>query len=160
MMMTTTIMIMMTTMMMVKMMIMMMVMMMMMKKIESHPLLANQELIDFCRSQGIPVTAYSPLGKGGITYAGRKLDNLLEDHRIVHIAAKHEKTPAQVVLRWALQRGIAIVPKSCTPSRIKENFQIFDFTLPDEDMAAISAMNKNQRLVTLDKYRGFPEYPF
>ncbi|XP_070211386.1 aldo-keto reductase family 1 member B1-like isoform X2 [Littorina saxatilis] len=119
-------------------------------QLESHPLFHNQELVDFCRSHGMTVTAFSPLAKGGATYAGKQMENILEDSRVTEIAAKHKRTPAQVVLRMSLQRGICVVPKSCTASRIKENFQIFDFTLSEEEMSSLSSMNKNKRLVTLE----------
>ncbi|XP_076460796.1 aldo-keto reductase family 1 member B1-like [Babylonia areolata] len=129
-------------------------------QLESHPLFNNQELIDFCRAQGLSVTVYSPLAKGDTTYPGKTVANLLDDHRVLDIATRVKRTPAQVVLRWTLQRGLCLVPKSCTPSRIRENFQIFDFTLSEEDMATITAMNENCRLVTINKFKNFPEYPF
>ena len=65
---------------------------------------------------------------------------------IVAIARKHERTPAQVVLRWHIQLGNVVIPKSVTPSRIKENIEVFDFSLDDEDLAAISALNEDRRI--------------
>lgn len=129
-------------------------------QLESHPLFPNRELVDFCKSNGISVTAYSPLAKGGSVYAGQPTENILEERRVTDIATRLQRTPAQVVLRWAIQRGLAIVPKSCTPARIQENFQIFDFALTDEDMASISTMDINRRIVTLETFKEFPEYPF
>ena len=69
----------------------------------------------------------------------------LEDDTIVEIAKRHDKSPAQVILRWHLQNGVAVIPKSVTPSRIKENIQVFDFTLTNEEMAAIDALNRDER---------------
>lgn len=69
----------------------------------------------------------------------------LEDETIVKIANAHGKSPAQVILRWHLQNGVAVIPKSVTPSRIKENIQVFDFTLTKEEMAAIDALNRDER---------------
>lgn len=69
----------------------------------------------------------------------------LEDETIVKIANVHGKSPAQVILRWHLQNGVAVIPKSVTPSRIKENIQVFDFTLTKEEMAAIDALNRDER---------------
>ena len=69
----------------------------------------------------------------------------LEDETIVKIAKAHGKSPAQVILRWHLQNGVAVIPKSVTPSRIKENIQVFDFTLTKEEMAAIDALNRDER---------------
>ncbi|XP_025095006.1 1,5-anhydro-D-fructose reductase-like isoform X1 [Pomacea canaliculata] len=129
-------------------------------QVESHPFFLNKELIDFCQGRGITVTAYSPLGKGGSTYAGKPTENILEHPTITSIAKAQAHSPAQVVLRWALQRGLSIVPKSCTPVRIRENIQLFDFSLTEDEMAAISLLDKHKRLVTLENFKGFPEYPF
>ncbi|OOB77318.1 MAG: glyoxal reductase [Epulopiscium sp. Nele67-Bin002] len=111
-------------------------------QIESHPYHSNQELIDYCQSKGIVVTAYSPLG-------GQPKDGFLEDLKdetIVELANKYGKSAAQIVLRWHLQRGIVIIPKSKSENRIAENFAVFDFELSADDMASISALNKNQRM--------------
>nr|KAG5708375.1 hypothetical protein BaRGS_034406 [Batillaria attramentaria] len=129
-------------------------------QLESHPLLHNQEIIDLCHAHGISVTAFSPLAKGGSTYAGKPVENILVNPVIAEIAKKHNRTPAQVVLRWCLQRGLCIVPKSCTPTRIQENYQIFDFTLSEDDMKGLSSLNKNKRLVTFETAKDLPEYPF
>lgn len=69
----------------------------------------------------------------------------LVDPVITDIATKHGKSPAQVILRWHLQNGVAVIPKSVTPSRIQENIQVFDFTLTKEDMAAIDGLNRDER---------------
>jgi 2,5-diketo-D-gluconate reductase A len=104
-------------------------------QIEVHPYLTQDEVRGFCAEHGIAVEAWSPIGQG--------LE--LEDPTIVSIAQRAGKTPAQVILRWHIQRGDIVFPKSVTPSRVKENFDIFDFELADGDVAEISALNKDQR---------------
>lgn len=108
----------------------------MVNQVELHPYLSQQDLRSFCTENDIAVTAWSPLGKGGV----------LQDNTIVQIANKYQKSTAQVVLRWHYQHGILTIPKSVTPSRIEENMNIFDFELSDEDLALIDNLNKNQRL--------------
>ncbi|MEV7451135.1 aldo/keto reductase, partial [Streptomyces nigra] len=106
-------------------------------QIELHPHLQQHASRDFHAAHGIATEAWSPLGSG---------KGLLEVPAIVAIAQKHGRTPAQVVLRWHLQIGNVVIPKSVTPSRIKENIDVFDFSLDDEDLAAISALNEDRRL--------------
>lgn len=106
-------------------------------QIELHPHLQQQEAREFHAEQGIATEAWSPIGQG---------KGLLEVPAIVAIAQKHGRTPAQVVLRWHLELGNIVIPKSATPSRIKENIEVFDFSLDTEDLAAISALNENRRL--------------
>ncbi|WP_249596917.1 aldo/keto reductase [Peribacillus frigoritolerans] len=104
-------------------------------QIELHPLLTQVELRDYCAKHEIKVESWSPLGRG----------NLLEEPTINHIAKKHGKSPAQVLIRWHLQHDLVVIPKSITPSRIKENAQIFDFSLSLNEMNQIDALNKNER---------------
>ncbi|MET7699279.1 aldo/keto reductase [Streptomyces sp. NPDC005485] len=106
-------------------------------QIELHPHLQQQAAREFHAEQGIATEAWSPLGSG---------KGLLEVPAIVAIAQKHGRTPAQIVLRWHLQLGNVVIPKSVTPSRIKENIEVFDFSLDAEDIAAISALNEGRRL--------------
>ncbi|GAA2728571.1 aldo/keto reductase [Streptomyces nogalater] len=106
-------------------------------QIELHPHLQQRESRALHAELGIATEAWSPLGQG---------KGLLEVPAIVAIARKHNRTPAQVVLRWHLQLGNIVIPKSVTPSRIKENIAVFDFSLDDEDLAAISALNEDRRL--------------
>jgi diketogulonate reductase-like aldo/keto reductase len=106
-------------------------------QIELHPHLQQQAAREYHAEQGIATEAWSPLGSG---------KGLLEVPAIVAIARKHGRTPAQIVLRWHLQLGNVVIPKSVTPSRIKENIEVFDFSLDDEDLAAISALNEDRRL--------------
>ena len=107
----------------------------MVNQIEVHPYLSQEPLRAFCQEHQIAVTAWSPLGRGGV----------LQDETIVKVAEKYGKSAAQVVLRWHLQHDIMVIPKSVTPSRIEENANIFDFVLSSEDMAVIDGLNRNQR---------------
>ncbi|KUF14515.1 oxidoreductase [Streptomyces silvensis] len=106
-------------------------------QIELHPHLQQHASREFHAQQGITTEAWSPLGQG---------KGLLEVPAIVAIAQKHGRTPAQIVLRWHIQLGNVVIPKSVTPSRIKENIDVFGFALDPEDMAAISALNEDRRL--------------
>ncbi|MFB7650717.1 MULTISPECIES: aldo/keto reductase [unclassified Streptomyces] len=106
-------------------------------QIELHPHLQQHASREVHAEQGIATEAWSPLGSG---------KGILEIPAIVAIAQKHNRTPAQVVLRWHLQLGNVVIPKSVTPSRIKENIDVFGFTLDTEDLAAISALNEDRRL--------------
>ncbi|MEU1262446.1 aldo/keto reductase [Streptomyces cellulosae] len=105
-------------------------------QIELHPHLQQTAAREYHAKQGIATEAWSPLGSG---------KGILEIPAIVAIAQKHGRTPAQVVLRWHLQLGNIVIPKSVTPSRIKENIDVFGFTLDAEDLAAISALNEDRR---------------
>ncbi|MEV6593746.1 aldo/keto reductase [Streptomyces acidicola] len=106
-------------------------------QIELHPHLQQQAAREYHAERGIATEAWSPLGQG---------KGLLEVPAIVAIAQKHDRTPAQIVLRWHLQIGNVVIPKSVTPSRIKENIEVFDFSLDAEDMAAIGALNEDRRI--------------
>ncbi|XP_050043910.1 uncharacterized oxidoreductase YtbE-like [Dermacentor andersoni] len=107
-------------------------------QVEFHPHLVQSDLLRYCKEHHIVLQAYSSLGAAG------GVDAILQEPVIVEIAGKHQKKPAQVVLRWALQLGIAIIPKSSKAQRIEENANIFDFTLTDDEVAAISGLNKNK----------------
>ena len=106
-------------------------------QIEIHPYYANIENVEYAKKNGIAIEAYSPLGGNG---AGT-----LENEVIIALADKYGKTPAQVVLRWELQRGIIVLPKSTHQERIISNFDVFDFELSEGDMNAINELNKNEK---------------
>ncbi|WP_445517862.1 aldo/keto reductase [Streptomyces sp. NEAU-174] len=104
-------------------------------QVELHPYLQQGELRAFHAQHNIATEAWSPLAQGA----------LLQDPALTAIARRHGKTPAQVVLRWHLQLGNVVIPKSVTPARIRENIDVFDFTLTPEDIEAIGALDRGQR---------------
>ncbi|MBV9941465.1 MAG: aldo/keto reductase [Solirubrobacterales bacterium] len=104
-------------------------------QIELHPRLQQPELRRYHAEHGIRTEAWSPLGKG----------QLLGDPAIEKIASGHGRTPAQVVLRWHIQLGNIVIPKSVTPSRIEENFQVFDFELSDQEMHQLAELDRGER---------------
>ncbi|HEY8373857.1 MAG TPA: aldo/keto reductase [Pseudonocardiaceae bacterium] len=106
-------------------------------QIELHPGLQQDELRAFHAEHGIATEAWSPLAQGG---------EVLRNPVITEIAARHGRTPAQVVLRWHLQLGNVVIPKSVTPSRIRENIDVFGFELSQDDMTAIAGLNTGQRI--------------
>lgn len=110
----------------------------MFNQIESHPIMNNQKLIDWCHANGIAVGAWSPLGGPNVP--------LLQHPILLQLAEKYHKTPAQIVLRWDIQRGIAVIPKSSHQERIIENGRIFDFNLEFKDMELIQSLNMNYRV--------------
>jgi 2,5-diketo-D-gluconate reductase A len=105
-------------------------------QIEAHPYLTQEELLAFNTEHRIATEAWSPLSRGAV----------LEDPVIVKVAKAHGKSPAQAVLRWHVQRGSIIFPKSVTPARVRENFEIFDFELSADEMTQVSALNRDQRI--------------
>src|SRR4051794_24466791 len=132
-------------------------------QIEVHPYFAQRELQDFGAEHGILTQAWSPIG--GITfYRDGSHGSTLDDPVIGDIARAHDKTPAQVMLRWGLQDGRSVIPKSTKPSRIAENIDVFDFELSADDMAAIDGLDTGHRggpepdAVTLDAFgRDIPD---
>ena len=99
-------------------------------QIEYHPGFLQQECVDYCKEKGIVVEAWSPLGRGSVLF----------DELLMGLAEKYGSTVAQLVVRWVMQKGIVPLVKSITPSRIEENYQVFDFQIMDEDMALIDGI--------------------
>lgn len=104
-------------------------------QVEFSPYLYQRELLDFCRKHDIQLEAYSPLTRG------RKL----RDQKLVAVAQKYGKTPAQVLIKWALQHGLVVIPKSKSKERIIENAGVFDFTIAPQDMKLLDSFNENFR---------------
>lgn len=121
-------------------------------QVECHPYLTQQKLGAYLRSEGILLTAYSPLGSPDRPWAKVGDAVLLEEATLVSIAEKYRKSTAQLLIRYQTQRGHLVVPKSVTPSRIHANFNVFDFQLSEEDMRAIDAFERNGRLVPMERY--------
>ena len=105
-------------------------------QVEFHPLFNHPELKAYCEENGIALQAYAPLARGAY----------LKSPLMIEIGKSHQKSPAQVGLRWLVQQGIPVIPKSIHEERLAENSQIFDFVLSDEEMAAITAMDVQQRV--------------
>lgn len=118
-----------------------------MLQVELHPYLTQEKLLRFCQQEGIAVTAFSPLGAGSYLPLGmaKEGESVLAQPVVNEIAAAHGKTPAQIVLRWGLQRGTAIVPKTARRERLAENLSLFHFQLSDDEMRELAGLNRNRR---------------
>merc|ERR1712002_734619 len=127
---------------------------------ECHPYLNQKKLLDFCKSHDITFTAYSPLGAPQRPWAKADDVRLLDDPKLKEVADKHSKSTAQVLIRYQIQRGAIVIPKSVTPSRITENFSVFDFVLTDEQMCYIDSFDCNGRFLLLEWIKDHPHYPF
>jgi D-xylose reductase len=116
-------------------------------QIELHPFLAQEKLVRFARESGIAVTAFSPLGAQSYFSIGMADpgESVLEHPTILDIAWLRGRTPAQVVLRWAIQRGTSVVPKTVHTERLQENLALGDFELSREEMSAIGALDRHRR---------------
>nr|KAF6319136.1 hypothetical protein mMyoMyo1_000531 [Myotis myotis] len=130
-------------------------------QVECHPYFTQRKLLEFCQQHDIVIVAYSPLGTSrNPLWVNVSIPPLLKDELLNSLGKKYNKTAAQVALRFNIQRRIVVIPKSFNPKRIKENFQIFDFSLTEEEMKSIEALNKDVRLVDLLLWSDHPEYPF
>ncbi len=116
-------------------------------QVEMHPYLTQSKLVRFCQLEKIAVTAFSPLGAPSYVPLGMatEKDSVLNERVVRDAAAHHAKTPAQIVLRWAVQRGTAAIPKTSRPERLRENVAIFNFELSAPEMDAISSLDRNRR---------------
>ncbi|XP_035733253.1 aldo-keto reductase family 1 member A1-like [Vespa mandarinia] len=137
-------------------------------QIELHVYFQQLELVKFCKSNNICVTAYSPLGSRGLVRLMGKTDvlpDLLANPVVIKIAQKHNKSPAQILLKHILHKDIVAIPKSTNAQRIKENIQLFDWQLEDKDINELNALNvgKSARICDFSFFKGIqkhPEYPF
>lgn len=118
-----------------------------MLQIESHPYLTQGSLLRAAQGYGIPVTAFSPLG--ALSYVSLDMasenESVLQQQVVLDAAKRLGRSPAQVVLRWGVQRGTAVIPKTVNPDRLRENLALFDFELSEDEMASISGLNQNRR---------------
>jgi methylglyoxal/glyoxal reductase len=106
-------------------------------QVEFNPFLYQKELLRFCSGEGIQLEAYGPLTRG----------NRLSHPTVVEVARKYSKTPAQVMIRWSLQRGVVAIPKSIHSERIKENAEVFDFEISTADMSKLDSLNEDLHTV-------------
>ncbi|XP_067388471.1 1,5-anhydro-D-fructose reductase-like [Emydura macquarii macquarii] len=132
-------------------------------QVELHPYLTQPRLVEYCKSKGIALTAYSPFGCPALPSppGENRPEPLLENPTVNEIAQKHGKTSAQVLIRFHIQRGIATIPKSITPSRIVENAQVYDFHLTDKEIQTLEGLNCNARfikwnLLGMETHKHFP----
>ena len=118
-------------------------------QIESHPFLQQNDMLEFCNNENIVFTAYSPLGSTDRPPQFKAPDDpsLFENSSIVDIAEAHGFSPAQVLIRWAIQRGTSVIPKSVNPGRIKQNFEAATISLSEDEMQKIADLEMNHRLI-------------
>jgi len=116
-------------------------------QVESHPYLTQEKLLRYCQQEQIAFTAFSPLGAGSYIPLGMatELESVLSQPAVCELAEKHGKSAAQVVLRWGVQRGTAVIPKTSRVERLSENLAIYDFELTRDEMQSIASLDRNQR---------------
>ncbi|CAG9832908.1 unnamed protein product [Diabrotica balteata] len=142
-------------------------------QVELHPYFQQKELREFAKTNNITVTAYSPLGAPGLNKYFKEsnkpevtLPDILNDETVTKIAASHKKSSAQVVLRFLIQLNLIIIPKSTNPKRLADNFDVFDFTLNDEEIKSLQKLDKGKKAkIFIMQYLAenivdHPEYPF
>ncbi|KAM4572915.1 aldose reductase-related protein 2 isoform 2-T2 [Odontesthes bonariensis] len=133
-------------------------------QVELHPYMVQADMIEFCKSKNIALTAYSPFGSPGrpadMLNADADPHKILEDPVVADIGRKHKRSPAQVLLRYHVQQGIVVIPKSEKPHHILENTKIFDFSLTDEDMTALRGLDRGWQAGIIDEIKSHPYYPF
>ncbi|XP_067657230.1 aldo-keto reductase family 1 member B1-like isoform X1 [Haliotis asinina] len=130
-------------------------------QVEITPYLAEEDLLQFSLKNDISTTAYAPFGAPGQNYVSKDAPKLLEDPTIVGIGSKYNKSPAQVILRWGIQRGYAVIPKSTNPARLAQNMDIFDFKLSEEDMKTMLALDRGLRNnFQTFKWKDHPFFPY
>jgi len=131
-------------------------------QVEVHPYFCNSDLISYCHSQDVSITAYSPLGSPDRPNAEKGHPVLLEDPVVLDIAEELNRSPAQVLIRFGMQLGLIVIPKSVTPLRIRDNFDVFDFDLSQEQMTRLKQLDKGEiaRTCFSPIAKHHPHYPF
>jgi len=129
-------------------------------QIECHPYFVDSDLIEFCRSKEIHVSAIGPFGFPARPARDKHEKKLLEDPVIIELAEKKGKTPAQIVLRYLLQMGVSIVTRGKVPDQQKQNITFFDMVLSDRDEAQLATLNKGDRRMRLEYLETHKDYPF
>ncbi|XP_011871734.1 PREDICTED: aldose reductase-like [Vollenhovia emeryi] len=129
-------------------------------QVECHPYLTQKKLSNFCKEKGILITAYGPLGSPERHFGNVNVPNLLENKKLVELGQKYNKTPAQIFIRYQVDRGHIVIPKSAAKSRIAQNIDVFDFTLSPEDITYIDTFDCNGRIFNFQTASTSPYYPF
>ncbi|XP_018320814.1 aldose reductase isoform X2 [Agrilus planipennis] len=129
-------------------------------QVECHPYLAQKKLGDYCKSKNIVITAYSPLGSPDRPWAKPDDPKLMDDPKLKSIAEKYKKSSPQILLRYQVERGHIVIPKSVSKQRIIENIDIFDFKLTPEDVAYINSFDCNGRICPYDEAKTHKDHPF
>lgn len=129
-------------------------------QVECHAYFMQKKLYDFCKQHGITMTAYGPLGSPARTVINPDDPVLLEDPKLLEIAKRLNRTPAQVLNRFLIERNRITIPKSVNADRIKENFGALDFKLSDADLKVLDSLDKNIRLFGFDFVKESPDFPF
>ncbi|RMZ97105.1 aldose reductase-like [Brachionus plicatilis] len=129
-------------------------------QVEVNPLFQNAELIEFCQKKNIVVVAYAPLGAPDRAWLKTEDPVPLQHPIVLNLAKKHNKSPAQIILRWLLQRGLVVIPKSVNPTRIEENSKIFDFNLSSEEMTEFKNFRDQFRFYKFEVADKHQFYPF
>lgn len=129
-------------------------------QVECHPYLNQKQLKEFCENKGILITAYSPLGSPDRPWASKDDPQLLSDPKIVEIAEKYNKSPGQIAIKYQVQRGNIVIPKSVTKSRIISNADIFDFTIDSSDMDVMDSLDMGFRACHLNWCKDHKDFPF
>uniref|UniRef100_A0A6P4F071 Aldose reductase-like n=1 Tax=Drosophila rhopaloa TaxID=1041015 RepID=A0A6P4F071_DRORH len=129
-------------------------------QVECHPYLNQKKLTEFCKSKDITITAYSPLGSPNHPWFKAGDPVILEEPKIKEIATKKNKTPGQILIRYQVQLGNIVIPKSVNKDRIESNFQVFDFELTPEEIKTIESFECNGRIFPRLDHYGHPHHPF
>lgn len=129
-------------------------------QIECHPYFTQKKMIQYCRSKGIAVTAYSPLGSPDRPFAKPDDPKLMENPVIIGIGKKYNKSAAQIMIKFQIQRGVVVIPKSTIEKEIRENIQIFDFEISPEDMTAIENLDCNCKFLHHTWLKDHKYFPF
>ncbi|XP_076079752.1 aldo-keto reductase 1B-like isoform X2 [Mytilus galloprovincialis] len=129
---------------------------------ECHAYLQVKDLVKFCQHEGIFITAFAPFGSPGLSKFEPcyKECDILSDEVVLDLVRKYGRTSAQILLRYLIQRGIGVIPKSSDAVRLTENINIFDFSLTDDDMEMMTKLDKNGRIFSFPFFKEHPQYPY